>query len=260
MSQLLDETNLDIFSVENLAAAFSAGGEAGLRNRVEALAVLKSTYKVVLKDTTEKFERAQISVSGFSEILGMFYGIVAAMADIPVTRFMGTAAKGLNATGEGDMRNYYDMIAAKQVKELKPILAKLDSIIHQDMGHGSKTKWKYSFPSLWQEPETEKESRLLTRSQRDQIYMQAGVVTAEIVAKELRQDKVYSFLDEAHINKVGKLEKEMDEAEHEAMVAGFENAAKGEFSNAGATPAKGGMPSVKPALKTQYDPNDSTKK
>ena len=221
LSQLLDETNLDIFSVENLAAAFSVGGAGGLTKRVEALATLKSVYRVILKDSTEKFERAQISVSGMPEILQQFYSIVAAMADIPISRFLGESAKGLNATGEGDMRNYYDMVDARRGKELCPVLDKLDAIVMQDT-FGEVEDWQYSFPSLWQEPEGDKEKRLLARAQRDQIYLNLGVVNEPIVAKDLRQDKVYNSMDEAWIKELEAKTEELDAAEHEATLATHE--------------------------------------
>jgi len=33
-------------------------------------------------------------------------------ADIPMTRLLGQSPAGMNATGDGDMRNYYDRIEA----------------------------------------------------------------------------------------------------------------------------------------------------
>lgn len=239
MSQLLDETNLDIFSIEGLTAAIAGGGEDGIRARVAVLSELKSTFKVVLKDTTEKFERAQIGVSGFADVLGLFYGIVAAMAEIPVSRFMGTAAKGLNATGEGDMRNYYDGLASRQITDIVPIYDQLDAIIMHDLGWDYTEQWDYTFPSLWQEDPGAKADRELKRAQMDQIYITAGVVNEAIVAKELRQEGTYCNITEKDIEKLEKLSEEFDDAEHEASVATFKNtAADPDGSKAAAKAAK----------------------
>jgi hypothetical protein len=48
-------------------------------------------------------------------------------ADIPVTRLLGTSAKGLNATGEGDNDNYDEMVSARQETDLRPNLERLDA-------------------------------------------------------------------------------------------------------------------------------------
>ena len=226
MSQLLDETNLDIFSIEGLTAAIAGGGEEGIRSRVAVLAAMKTAYKVVLKDSTEKFERAQIGVSGFADILGLFYGIVAAMAEIPVSRFMGTSAKGLNATGEGDMRNYYDGLASRQLTDIVPIYDQIDAIIMHDLGWDSTEKWDYTFPSLWQEDPSSKADRELKRAQTDQIYIQLGVINEAIAAKELRQDGTYSNITEKDIEKLEKMSEEFDNAEHDASVATFNQTAE----------------------------------
>ncbi|MBP5728160.1 MAG: DUF1073 domain-containing protein, partial [Clostridia bacterium] len=41
------------------------------------------------------------------------------------TRLFGRSPQGMNATGESDLRNYYDMIASLQERQLRPALEKL---------------------------------------------------------------------------------------------------------------------------------------
>ena len=50
---------------------------------------------------------------------------MAGAAEIPATRLFGRSPQGLNATGEADLRNYYDMIAQMQERHLRPALEKL---------------------------------------------------------------------------------------------------------------------------------------
>ena len=50
---------------------------------------------------------------------------MAGAAEIPATKLFGRSPQGLNATGEADLRNYYDMIAQMQERILRPALEKL---------------------------------------------------------------------------------------------------------------------------------------
>ena len=50
---------------------------------------------------------------------------MAGAAEIPATKLFGRSPQGLNATGEADLRNYYDMIAQMQERLLRPALEKL---------------------------------------------------------------------------------------------------------------------------------------
>ena len=50
---------------------------------------------------------------------------MAGAAEIPATKLFGRSPQGMNATGESDLRNYYDMIASLQERQLRPALEKL---------------------------------------------------------------------------------------------------------------------------------------
>ena len=52
--------------------------------------------------------------------------IMAGKADIPATRLLGRSPQGMNATGESDLRNYYDRIRSGQQTDLAPTLRPLD--------------------------------------------------------------------------------------------------------------------------------------
>jgi len=164
-------------------------------------------------------------------MLMQFYVLLASVSDIPATRLIGTSATGLNATGEGDLRNYYDMLQSKQTKDLSPLWIWADALIYSDL-YGSKPPHpiKFKFPSLWQEPESEKETRLLTRAQRDQIYVGLGVVKVSAVAKQLQQDGVYGYIEDSDIAEIEQAEKdagnELDDSNPDEDAAGAKFAAK----------------------------------
>ncbi len=50
---------------------------------------------------------------------------MAGAAEIPATKLYGRAPQGMNATGESDMKNYYEMLAQLQERNLRPAIEKL---------------------------------------------------------------------------------------------------------------------------------------
>ena len=53
---------------------------------------------------------------------------------VPVTRFRGTSATGLNATGEGDARDWRITVAAMQKRILTPVMRRMDRFIGAHCG------------------------------------------------------------------------------------------------------------------------------
>ncbi len=54
-----------------------------------------------------------------------WYFVLAGAAEIPATRLFGRSPQGLNATGESDLKNYYERIAQLQETYLRPALERL---------------------------------------------------------------------------------------------------------------------------------------
>ena len=54
------------------------------------------------------------SFDGIKDMHEAFMTEVAGAAEIPVTKLFGRSPDGMNATGEADMRNYYERIASLQ--------------------------------------------------------------------------------------------------------------------------------------------------
>ena len=123
-----------------------------------------------------------------------FLQVAAGAADIPVTRLLGQSPAGLSATGESDVRNYYDMIAARQELDLRPQLERLDRLICWSEGI-DEGALSFAFRPLWQLDGPAKAALALSRAQATQVY--AGLklwpaeVTAKLVEAQLIADGTY---------------------------------------------------------------------
>lgn len=181
IDQLLNEIGIGKFKVKNLALLLSSPeGEAAIKRRVELMDLTRSTFRSQYLDSDEDFVRDNISFQGLPEILHILFMLISADTGYPMTRLFGMSPAGMNATGESDMNNYYDMVRSLQASDLQPVLLRLVRII---------SEWKgieepyIEFKPL--ETMNEKEQAELDRQKADtekveadtyRTYIEAGVL------------------------------------------------------------------------------------
>lgn len=130
VAQLMQESKLDVIRIEDFMAQIADPEfEKLFMKRWQLVMQGKSIANATILDKNDEWEQKQISFAGLPEVITTFLTILAGACDIPVTRLLGTSAKGLNATGEGDLRNYYDNVRARQRLDLTPTLRPLDNML-----------------------------------------------------------------------------------------------------------------------------------
>lgn len=103
------------------------------KKRLEAMSALQDSDSVYPLKVDEEVLQQTSSLSGFAETVTLAYQLVGAKTGIPTTKLLGDSASGLNATGEGDLKNFYDVIRTyqKSIKDniliMQGILAGVDT-------------------------------------------------------------------------------------------------------------------------------------
>lgn len=260
-ASMVFESNVDVMKIQDLMQYLSDDkGTEIVRKRFALAKLLKSFNNMLLLDSTEEYVTHNNSFAGLHELLSKFMTIVAAATDIPATRFLGQAASGFNATGEGDLKNYYDMIAAKQPSMFDENLEYLDMIMARHLGV-SEENMEYEWNSLFQMSETEQAEIELKRAQRDDIYL-GTVLTEEIIAKQLNEDGTYSGIDDEYIAELEAIHEqgesaEIEAAEHEAQ-EGQEGQPDNESEGSGSSVSEGSAESGEEAEAGSGNSNSST--
>lgn len=193
--QLVNMASAIILSVENLRniKALDSGAEGKLQEVARQLSV----YNAALVDGKDvKVESLSASFGSVPELLVTYTQFLAAASDIPITRFLGSSAGGLNATGEGDSRNYYDMVDSIINNTRKPAEQRcLDWIGPSVFGY---EEWKrksanlvLSYEPLWNLDAVQQATRdeIITRAVVS-MY-QAGFISAETAVNELNAREIY---------------------------------------------------------------------
>lgn len=182
VAALMQEAKVDVVRIENFMREIGgAGYEADQMKRWQLVATMKSIANVVLLDKEDEWDQKTVNWSGLPDAVRTLLEIMAGAADIPLTRLLGTSAGGLNATGEGDLRNYYDSVRAKQDLQISPMLEPLDRVLRADAGIAEEA-W-YDWRPLWQPSEKERAETGRVMAETYAIELGAGAIDEEALTK-----------------------------------------------------------------------------
>ncbi|WP_151965462.1 DUF1073 domain-containing protein [Acinetobacter soli] len=200
-ASLVHESKIDVIRTPNLVDKIKEDMK-GVMERFMSVGLLKSLNGMLVLDKEEEYDSKTYNFAGLPDMMREFSVQTAGAADIPYTILFGQSPAGMNATGEHDTRNYYDSIATKQEWDLKPILMKFLSIICQSTFGRQFPDLNVVFNPLWQlsgkiRAEVEK-----FNAERDEKYLNMGILTEPQIAKQLVIDGVYSVIDDQHIKEL----------------------------------------------------------
>lgn len=212
IATMMYEANIDVVKSDSLNEILARkGGEDLLTKRFQVAALLKSFNRMLLLDGTETFEKKSNNFANLDKIGQQFAIDVCGAADIPMTRLFGQSAAGLSATGDNDIRNHYDMVSAKQESELRPPLEYLyEVLVRSELGH-MPDDFRFEFNPLWQLSDKEQADVEKTRADRDKVYVDMGVVTEGLVARELKERGTYRNMTAEDVDMAEELSEPMDE-------------------------------------------------
>lgn len=87
---------------------FTTNNVAQFKAKLQFMSFAQDNFNVCPLKSTEEVTQLTTSLSGMAENVEMFYLLISAKTDIPYTELMGKSAEGMNATGYGDRRKWYD--------------------------------------------------------------------------------------------------------------------------------------------------------
>ena len=128
IAQLIFQANITTLKMSDFGDLLGFGTEEQRVNLEHAMGLenrFRTSFGIQLLSRDDSLENHAYSFAGLSEIYEQFMMDMAGAAEIPATRLFGRSPQGMNATGESDLRNYYDMIASLQERQLRPALEML---------------------------------------------------------------------------------------------------------------------------------------
>lgn len=227
IASLIFEAKVDIIRIPNFMASLANEGyKAKILERYTLANTSKGINGTLMLDKEEEYESKSANFSTLPDILDRFLQIVSGAADIPATRLLGQSPAGMNATGESDLRNYYDRLSAMQALEMTPAMYRLDEAIIRSALGSRPADIYYEWAPLWGMSDKEKADVFKIKADAARAIAGGSGQQPLIPIDALSDALVNAFVEdgslpglEAAIDEYGKLsEQEPDEEELTAAV------------------------------------------
>ena len=189
IAQLIFQANVTTLKSESAVGTLTMGtteAKEGLIRAVEIENQMRTSFGLQLLGSGDEVENMPYNFGGLSDIYEQYMMDMAGAAEIPATKLFGRSPAGMNATGESDLRNYYETIVSLQERMLRPALEKLLPVMALSCWGEIPKDMKIVF-----EP-------VMTMSMKDQIEMadklmgimktgvEAGIMSVEEARNEMK--------------------------------------------------------------------------
>lgn len=190
MAALTFRANVDTMEVESLDQLFSLGSGAAQRRfwaTMQAQSVMQSNFGMRLVNKGDQIHNTQYTFTGLQEVYDSMCLDLSGASRIPMTKLFGRSPAGMNATGESDMRNYYDYVDTLRESKLRPVLERLLPVVCMSELGWVPDGLEISFPPLWTPTAREVAEIAEKKAAAIRDIFQAGLLQADTAQKELKK-------------------------------------------------------------------------
>ena len=189
MAALTFQANINTMEVKGLEQLLSLSSPDVQRrfwNTMQAQSVLRSNFGVQLVEQGNKMTNTQYTFTGLQEVYESMCLNLCGASHYPMTKLFGRSPAGMNATGESDLKNYYDYVDTLRESKLRPILDKLLPVVARSAGIEA-LDFEISFPPLWTPTASETASIAKQKTEVIVSTFQAGLLDARVAMQELKK-------------------------------------------------------------------------
>lgn len=170
-----------VLKIKGLAEIFAGDSDEAFKAKMQQVELSRTVARLAIVDSEEEFERKTVNVSGLPEMLDRMMTRCAAAADMPLTLLMGQSPAGLNATGESDIRFFYDRVQSQRARKVIKPLERITEILFSTEG-AEPEHWCVEGRPLWQPTQLEQAQARKLQMETDVGYTEAGILGATEVA------------------------------------------------------------------------------
>lgn len=224
-ANLIQKAHLRTVQIDKLREVLAAGGKAeeNLLQMFHHMRMLQTNEGLTLLDKEDTFQAHSYTFSGLSDMILQFGQQIAGATGIPLVRLFGQSPAGLSATGESDLRMYYDNVASQQESRLRDGLMRVLQVMHQSLfGTPAPQSFDFDFVPLWQTSTKEKADIATAITTTVGTAFEKGIIDQATAMQELKQSSdvtgVFSNITDEQIEEA-KMEPPPMPTEGEPVVA-----------------------------------------
>lgn len=180
-------TTQEVKGLEQLLSMASPAVQRRFWNVMQAQSVLRSNFGVQLVEEGTKITDHNYNFAGLSDVYESMCLNLCGASHYPMTKLFGRSPAGMDATGEGDLKNYYDYVDSQREAKLRPALEKLLPVLCMSALGYVPEGLDVSFPPLW--TPTAKELADIAKAKAEAIAAAYtnGLLNVDTAQKELRK-------------------------------------------------------------------------
>ena len=190
MAALTFQANINTMEVKGLEQLFSIGSSQAQRRFwqvMQAQSVLRSNFGTQLVEQGNKLSNTQYTFTGLQDVYESMCLNLCGASHYPMTKLFGRSPSGMNATGESDLKNYYDYVDSQREAKLRPALQKLLPVLAMSAWGLVPDDLDFTFPPLWTPTAKEVAEIAKTKSEAIVAGYQAGLMNVDTAQKELKK-------------------------------------------------------------------------
>lgn len=213
---LLFRASVPVLKVNDLAGIVAdPESRAAFMDRVNIMNYGASNNNMVIIDSEETLESFEPgSLTNLDGVLERFYVLISAATGIPVTKLIGESARGLNATGDGDLNNYYDALEDYQETTIRPILMDVYKrwIIPSLFDELMPKDFEIIFPPLERVSPDKKQEQDSSFLSMVRDALDAELIDKRVARREIQERKIFRNFGDEDLERIEKeqQENEMD--------------------------------------------------
>ncbi|KAA0117870.1 DUF1073 domain-containing protein [Methylobacterium sp. P1-11] len=153
--------------------------------------------KATASDPAEEFFNVSTPLGTLDVLQAQTQEHMAAVSGIPLVKLLGISPAGLNASSEGEIRTFYDMIHSYQERFYRPNLQAVLDIIQLSEFGDVDPDIHFSFEPLWSLDDKELAEVRKIEADTDVVLVEGGILLPEEARKRIAgdPDTIYQGLD-----------------------------------------------------------------
>lgn len=185
---------VNTYSVLNLATdmseALSGGDCSEVYKRAELMVYARDNRGLNLTDKgNEELTNIAVPLSGLHELQAQAQEQMASVSRIPLSIYLQITPTGLNATNDGETRNFYADVHAMQEKNIRPGLRTILDAVQLSLFDQIVPDLNFEFVPLWEMSDKDKSDIRKADADADNGYVTNGIVSPEEVRERLSTDE-----------------------------------------------------------------------
>lgn len=178
---IIHDISMPAFKLKGLRAMLCGDSkdQAEIRKAIEQLRMSMDNLHLVAIDSEDEYQELNRTVTGLNELMDRFVDALVRATDMPRTILLGEQPGGLNASGDSEIRAWYDFVAAQQKQKLTPALNRLLEVLFAVRKRNKETvpeEWTIQYAPLWQPSESEAAATEKTKSETAGTYVDMGAI------------------------------------------------------------------------------------